>query len=529
MGVGDITKFYNFVGKDGLSGGLNVTDHPVIVPPSQMVEAKNIAITQTLSRKKRPGKVDYNIEDNLGITTSPIRGIIQYQRFSLTSGDALTDIVFHQDAKIWRTPDRTSAAVDITGALVLDPDSYPRYQVFEGVLYFVSSKVADGFNKWDGATVPYPVAAVAANPPPDGPGTLLGTWAGRLIMAGVPDFPFRFYISAPLDGDEWVANGENFDLTYDGESGGITAIFPETDGLLFIATKRSLYQLSCTDPNDVATFRLERVTRGVGCVGQGTVVATPNDVLFCSARGLHSLRKVIVSDQSEITFLSRDVQKLFTNMLNTQLLSRAQAQWDEKDNIYALTVASVAQSTADVVLAYNITFDLWLAWDGINARSLNYVELNDRNYILAGGEDGKISYLDGDMSTDLNEGFACSFKSGKFFPGADITHEFSYVSVTVLITADKLSDVQIAWTIDSKDGTKEGSVPITLGDSSSLLGSTFVLGVSTLGIGRFIPLRVSVQDVGYNFQLQITASGESSLEFHGWVLEVDDANTNYTA
>jgi hypothetical protein len=72
-------------------------------------------------------------------------------------------------------------------------------------------------------------------------------------------------------------------------------------------------------------------------------------------------------------------------------------------------------------------------------------------------------------------------------------------------------------------------VPITLGDSSSLLGSTFVLGVSTLGIGRFIPLRVSVQDVGYNFQLQITASGESSLEFHGWVLEVDDANTNYTA
>ncbi len=530
MGVGDTSRFYNFFGQKGLAGGLNVTDHPLIVPPEQMVEANNIAITQTLSRKKRPGQVSYHLgETPLGLNADPIRGLIEYQRFSITSGDALSDLFLHQDNKVYSIPDRTSAAVDRTGSLTLNPDAYPRYQVFEGILYFVSSDPTDGYNKWDGTDVLGD--AVAATPPADGVGTLLGTWNGRMIMAGNKDFPFRVYISAPLDADDWTVPGgaTSFDLTYDSESGGITAIFPERDGLLFIATKRSIYQLSAFDPNDVATFQLRRVTRGVGCVGQGTVVATPNDVLFCSTRGLHSLRKIIVSDQSEITFLSRDVQKIFTNMLNPVLFPRAQAAWDEKDNIYVLTVASDGQSTSDIVLAYNINFDLWLSWDQLNARSLSLLELEDRNYVLLGRENGTITYLDGDQSADLDAGFACSFKTGKFFPDGDITHEKEYVSVTVLVSAESVSDVLIAWTIDSVDGTKEGSQVVQIGDSTSLLGSTLVLGVSSLGFGRFIPLRVSVQEIGFNFQLQITASGESGLEFHGWVLEVIDANTNYVA
>lgn len=533
MGVGDESKFYNFFGKEGLAGGLNVTDNELIVPPQQMVNAKNISISQTLSRKKRPGQVKYHLGSFDGTSSypdagTPIRGILQYHRFASSSGDTLQDIFLHQGSKVWSIEDRLSAGIERQGAFSLSSTAIPRYQVYEGILFFVTSDPADGYKKWNGLAQPAGDIE-AATPPLDGAGTLLGTWNGRAVMAGNPDFPFRVYLSAAYEPELWaqVDGGTSFDLAYDGEPGGVTAIFPEKDGRLYVATSRSVYELSAGDPNDVATFFLRRVTKGVGCVGQGSVVATPNDILFLSQRGLHSLRKIIVSDQSEITFLSRDVQKIFTRLLNPTLLERASAQWDERDNLYVVTVASDGQQENDIILSYNINFDLWLIWEDIDARSLGLVIEDGRQYVLCGNEDGSITYLDQEQTTDNDAGFSSTFKTGKFFPDGDITHEKEFVSVTVLVSAENVSDITIGWTIDSLDSSKNGSKTVEIGDTSSLLGSTFILGESTLGSGRFLPIRVSVGDIGYNFQLEITTSGESSLEFHGWVLEVKDANTNY--
>jgi hypothetical protein len=533
VGMGDESRFYNFFGREGLSGGLNVTDNPLIVPPQQMVEAKNISISQTLSRKKRPGQVRYHLGSFAGTASYPdsgvpIRGILQYHRFASSSGDTLQDLFLHQGSKVWSIEDRLSVAIERQGAATLSSDGIPRYQVFEGILFFVTSEVTDGYYKWNGLAQPAGDIE-AATPPADGAGTLLGTWFGRMIMAGNPDFPFRVYISGPYEPELWdtVDGGTSFDLTYDGEPGGIKAIFPEKDGRLFVATSRSIYELTASDPNDVATFQLRRVTRGVGCVGQGSVVATPNDILFMSQRGLHSIRKIIVSDQSEISFLSRDVQSIFTNVLNPLLLEQISAQWDEKDNLYIATVPSDGQSTNDLVLAYNINFDLWLIWEDIDARSTGQLIEDGRSFVLLGKEDGDITYLDPDQTADLDSGFSCTFKTGKFFPDGDITHEKEFVSVTLLVSAQQVSDVTIAWNIDSLDTSKNGSVTVEVGAGADLLGTSFVLGQSALGSGRFLPVRVSVGDIGYNFQLQVTASGDSGLEFHGWVLEVKDANTNY--
>jgi hypothetical protein len=532
MGVGDESRFYSFFGKEGLAGGLNITDNPLIVPPQQMVDAKNIAVTQSLSRKKRPGQVAYHLGSFEGTASypdsNPIRGIIQYHRFASANGDTLEDIVLHQGAKIWSINDRLSEAIQRQGSFTPNSTAIPSYQVFEGILYFTSSDPTDGYKKWNGLAVPAGNVQTAT-PPADGVGTLLGTWLGRMVMAGNRDFPYRVYLSGPYEPEEWTTPGgaTSFDLTYDGEPGGVTAIFPEKDGSLFIATSRSIYQLTASDPNDVATFNLRRVTRGVGCVGQGSVVATPNDILFMSQRGLHSIRKIIVSDQSEVTFLSRDVQRVFTELLNPLLLEQASARWDEKDNLYIVTVASAGQLTNDIILCYNINFDLWLIWEDINARSLGALVQGGRQYILCGREDGKITYLDSDQTADIDAGFSCTFKSGKFFPDGDITHEKEFVSLTALVSARTVSDITLGWAIDSLDSTKNGSATVSIGSEFSLLGSTFTLGQSSLGIGRFLPVRVSVGDIGYNFQLEVTASGDSGLEFHGWILEVKDANTSY--
>ena len=525
------SRFYNFFNERlGLKGGFNISDDELIVGPSEMSVAKNVLIGQTLSRKKRPGLDAYHTSSYEGTASYPssgvpIRGILQYYRYGSGTGEVYEDVFLHQAAKVWSIDTRTSPGVDRTGSLTLSTTAIPCYQVFEGILYFVSSDVADGYNKWNGLAAT-PGNAESATGPADGDGTLLGTYAGRMLMAGNPDFPFRLYISAALDAEDWASmDATSIDLSYDGDPVGITAVFPELNGRCYIATRRSIYELTGTTVSDLS---VTRVTRGVGCVGFGTVVAVPNDILFASTRGVHSLKKVVVSDQSEITFLSRDIQKLWVSMLNAQRLRYGQATWDESLNLYVLTVPTSGQSTNDTVLVYNMTYGYWTLWDDVDARSVSTVLIQDQQYVLTGRENGRIAFLNPTKTTDFGSGYTFQMRTGKFFPDSKMTNEFKFMSVTALFSVTQPSNISVGWSIDSRDGTRTGSRTAVLGTGTDVLGSSFVLGESSLGLGSFLPVRFSIEETGYNFRLEITAGGTSDVNFLGWILEVEDANPNYT-
>jgi hypothetical protein len=119
-------------------------------------------------------------------------------------------------------------------------------------------------------------------------------------------------------------------------------------------------------------------------------------------------------------------------------------------------------------------------------------------------------------------------KSGKFFPDSSMTNQFRFVSVTALMSVIQPSSIGINYSIDSVNGTKTGGRSVNLGQTASLLGTTFVLGASSLGLGAFNPVRFSIEETGYNFQLEITAGGDSDINFLGWILEVEDADPVYT-
>jgi hypothetical protein len=528
------TKIYNFFDqKKALQGGLNVTDDPLIVGPNEMTVAKNVLIGQSLARQKRPGLENYhtgNFEGTASYPASgvPIRGILQYYRYGSGTGEVYEDIFLHQSDKVWSIGTRTSEGINQTGSLTLSTTGIPSYQVFEGILYFVTSETADGYNKWNGLAEP-PGVAEAATAPLDGVGKLLGNYFGRMLMAGNPDFPFRVYMSAALDAEDWSGmDATSFDLTYDGDPTGVTAIFPELDGRVFIATRRSIYELSTTDPANLNNFSIRRVTRGIGCVGQGTVVATPNDVLFASDRGIHSIKKVVVSDQSEISFLSRDIQNLWVSLLNAQRLNQAQATWEETQNLYVITVPVAGELTNSTVLCYNLTFGYWTLWEDVDARSLNTVLISNRQYILAGREDGKVAFFNPSETTDFGTGYSFIMKTGKFFPDSMMTNQFRFTAVTIMVSATQPSTISLGWFVDSVNGTRTGSRAQNIGADSDALGSTFVLGSSRLGIGSFVPVRFSIEETGYNIQLQVTAGGTSDIKFLGYILEVEDADPVYT-
>jgi len=528
------TKQLSFFGKQGLQGGLNVSDNPILVAPQQMTQATNVLIGQTLARRKRGGLDQYNTTDLPGTPSYPpidgvddeIRGLIQYWRYGASSGVPEDDLFLHQNDKVYSIPNRTDAAVDRTGALTLSTDGIPSYQVFEGVLYFASSNVADGYNKWDG-TVAVPGDAVAATGPLDGPGKYLMAHNGRMWMGGNPDFPFRLYYSAALDADDWTggSGGGSLDLDYDGDPDGITAIFPPFQGRLYVATRRTVYDISGNDP---ASFAVSPVTKGIGCVSHQAVAGTPNDIIFPSDRGIHSLRRVQVSDQSEVDFLSRDIQKLWTDLTNRTLLMRTQAAWDENINSYIITVAGAGQQTQNLTLVYNLEFGTWTTWDNIQGRSVALLLLNNQSFIGFGREDGQITFVNPDRENEFNdEGINFSFTTGKIYPDGAIEKQYRFLSLTIFASATRASSISVDWTVDGIDGQTNGSKGVDLANDTDQLGSTFVLGQSQLGFGQFLPKRITTTGVGYSIEISIRATGDSDIEFYGYLLEVKDADSHY--
>jgi hypothetical protein len=181
-------------------------------------------------------------------------------------------------------------------------------------------------------------------------------------------------------------------------------------------------------------------------------------------------------------------------------------------------------------LVYNIEFNLWTPWVGIDARSLNLLLLSGQSYILCGRENGEIAFVNPNRAFDLDNtnGFTLNFTTGKIYPANEIDTQFRVHSVTILASTTRASNIGVGWNLDSIDGQRSGSKSVPLGNDSALLGSTFVLGTSSLGFGQFIAKKVTVDQVGYNFQLAITASGTSDIEFYGFILEVSNEDEHFT-
>lgn len=526
------TRLYSFFGKDALKGGLNVSDNPIIVPPYQMVIADNVAIKTTLGRKKRGGVELFNTNGLSGTGSypaygTPYRGLFSYFRYSTAVLGTKTDLFCHHGTKVYSIADRTSAAIDRTGAVILDPLSIPSYQVFDNILYFVSDKNADGYNYWDGDTASI-VAAVPGEYPVDGIGTMLQIHQGRMWMAGVPGFPYRLYYSRSLDPLDWSSGGPaadaggSIDLTAFTDPEGITAIFPSFEGSLFVATRKTVFEIKGFDPTN---FVVRPFTRGIGCVSHNAVVATPNDIFFPSDRGYHSLKRVEFGDALQIDFASLDVQNIFTKMLNPPLLKRMQAVWAQDINSIVITVVGGGVQTNNLCLVYNLQFNAWTNWTGIDARSLCVALVNNREQLLFGREDGKLGLYNDASSNDFGVGYTMHFRTGVLYPDSNITTEKSFMAVTILASTTKPSSINVGYLVDGK---KQGSHSVALGSTEKLLGSTFIMGQTAMGVGTFFPYTQTIGETGYGIQIDITSGGTGDMEVYGFILEANDVNPNYS-
>lgn len=524
MATQKLSRKFSYVLGNGFDGGLS-SENAIAVAPNKMVLADNILIASAPTRRRRGGMEKYHTGSFDQTVSYPasgtsIRGITEYWRTASLAGNPTSDIFLHQGTKVWSIDNRTSIGVDRTGALTLSSSGVPSYQVFNQKLYFCSTITADGYNKWDGASA----SAVAATAPADGVGKYLCSHFGRMIMAGNNDFPFTVYYSSSLNPEDWTSgggsDGGSLELDNDGDPQGITGIV-SFQNRLYVFTRRSTYEITGNDPT---TFVVQKVSNGIGCIAHSTIVVVPNDVIFASDRGVHSLRQLNSGRQTETQFLSRDIQRLWVELINSGRFTQLQASYDETSNLYVISVVSRSDTMNSDVLTYNIEFGTWTVWKNINARAMSAAFINNKRQLLVGRENGTIAFLNRESRQDFGQSYSSRFKTGVLYPGGDYTVERRFIGVTILASATAPASISVSWNVD---GQRDGTKVFSLSAGEDLLGTTFVLGQSTLGIGQYLPYTIEIGEHGHGIQLDVTVQSSGDVEFYGFILEVEDENPVY--
>jgi len=501
-----------------------------MVPFNEMTEARNILVGSTLARRPRDGQSYFNTDDsdaaaayplnpknNGGADGDPILGIYEFWRYE--SGVATSTLLVRQGDKIWKIDGRTGAATDITGGLSLPTTGKITFQAFEGSVYWVSTNTAEGYNKWDGVS---PTAVAAASAPPDGTPRYIVSHNGRMWAFGVPSFPYRMYASEFYDAEVWATNplgttgtaAEATSLDFDpfGDPIGITGA-ASFQNQLYVFMNRAAFRVNGFTIND---FSVETINRHIGCIGHHTIVPIENDIIYASERGVLRLSSTDKAVESEMAFLSRPLSRLWNNSLNRELESQYHAEYDIAENLYVLSVASKGSTKGDTILALNVQNNVWTTWDGFNARCMStYIDTDGMRRIVFGREDGIISIADPTVGTDLGQPFTAKYRTGILFPSGEMDIENRYPDATILASTDGEGSLTVNAYIDSKLAASKN---ITVTSGKDLLGSTFVLGQSSLGNGVFVPQTFRIADKGYGLQLEVIFRSTDKVETYGFTV-----------
>lgn len=356
--------------------------------------------------------------------------------------------------------------------------------------------------------------------------TFLVSHLGRLWAGGVPEFPYRLYYSAALDGEDFssAGGGGSIDLDMIGDDLGLTGA-ASFQNKLYIFLRNAIFELATPDVSDRSTWYVELLTEEVGCINFSTIQVIGNDVIYASDRGITSLRSTDKASQAEIALLSRDIQSTWNDQVDKNRLDQLCSVLDPVEGLYILSAPSTGSTANDIVLAMNLNSMAWMTWENVDLRSMTKVFISGRPVMLGGAENGRIVIFNDSTRLDVGTQYTAYFKTGVIYPGGNPTIEHVFKSITLLASTNSTNQVTIGWDID---GRIFGSKAVNLTSEGDLLTTTFVLGQSLLTQGSFIPRTVGISGKGYGVQLSVTWSGQGDVEIYGFLVETASADYKFS-
>lgn len=380
--------------------------------------------------------------------------------------------------------------------------------------------------KWDNQETGNIYKDLGGNPPAM---KFIRKHQGRLWGAGDPANPDRIHYSSPGNHEEWNGTGDSSYIDIDpgdGDSRGITAIFPSFRGQLFVAKKNALYKITGTDP---LSYKVDVVSYGLGCISHNSAVSVDmDDVYFASERGFHSLVLTDKFGDFEGAFLSQTIQTDF--LACDQIMKRyMQGIWIPSLNSVVWNMSRNG-TRMDQFWLYDIRFKAWYKWTGVNPTALFKVEDSSTTIkrVYFGNNVGRLSkaqvtgiYHDY-TNTAISEELTTPFIYPSNNPAAQVAFKKLGVWIKMPASETLTAYVRLAGITEPQELTF-----ISSSSGTAKLDIDFIMGVSVLGADatlRMTPYTLPIDGVSSSAQITfVNDDVDSYCEIFGWWIEWEPA------
>lgn len=335
----------------------------------------------------------------------------------------------------------------------------------------------------------------------------------------------RLHYCETGDADVWQGVNDSGALDIfpgDGDSAGITTVFPPFKGRLFLAKYGKTYQLAGTTPED---FYPQVVTDGLGAVGPTAVSAVDlDDVIYVSDKGIHSLAATSNYGDFSGASLSKPIQNTF-NGFNRSRLKYTEALYVPAINSIAFSFAGSGDTEQTKYWLYNIEGKQWYEWPDLNLGG-SCVRQEDKlkKIYYALSDEPRIAKTQTGLYSDFGtDAIPFRIKTGAIYPTGNPQAYVAFKKITFFYKPRG----RFTFTARVKvDNLPNQSVSFSQTADGDALGTDFILGTSVLGSDNVLaPYSLTIDGYGRGLTIEIEQTGtEEQIEIYGYAIEYESAD-----
>jgi hypothetical protein len=532
------TKIYQLL---PWKGGLNTSQDPALIQADQLVQADNVYFANSGERIRIEG-TNYNWDSQSNGSATIIGGT----EFNYWDGSNMirrqvavssTGTIYSYDSSGTRTTlSLDGSATAWTGTL-----TQATFITFNNVLVICVDGSTNVVRMWD----PKNDANVLKNLPGTPPlASMCGQHQGRLLLNDKSRRD-RLHWSPPFDHTLWQGIGDSgaTDLGLgDGDLIGITSIFPTFKGDLFISKWARLYRITGVTGED---HQVSLVSSSIGCSGPNARTGVgQDDIFWFDARGIHSLQAVANYGDFSATNASIDIQHTINNDLDRSRFHLIQATYLDGHNAVAFAVTEnssfnrtlTTTSQNNAIYWFNMVTRGWYRWsdkpcssiwvgNDFDKRRLYLGTANTRVVKTFNGTNYDISYSGAQVSVTM------TLKTGQILlDGSPYTIK-GLKRFGVIYRSQGNDNIQVQLKCDNIGVDAENQLTFANVNSLYLLGTTFILGTSTLGSELVLGSYVHTID-GQCRSVQVTiteSTASSAITLQGFFIEFEPEGPNQEA
>lgn len=316
------------------AGGLNTAQTASKIADDEFADILNFEFDFSDELKTRNGFERYNLSPDFSSRITSIFNFIQ--------SDNTGHIIVTTGNEIYK--DTAGVFSSIKGAITPISNTLWQWKAFTDLAIGVNRGLSNSIIKWSGTGNIAALALTGISGTPTR-AKFIEVWNSRLWVV-FDSHPNRVYYSSLGNAEDWDSSGGFIEVAFN-EGDRITGIYAHK-GKFFVFKRNRIYTITSGIGGVISTdpigWSVDLITNNLGCVGQFTIQAVMDDVVFLSDEGLISFNAVEAYGDFKSLNLSRKIKEL--SNLNFNLDSFVSVV-DPARSLYLLSVPKTSSGSVN--------------------------------------------------------------------------------------------------------------------------------------------------------------------------------------